>query len=173
MRFAFLRAVNVGGKNKVPMKELVVAVRGAGLGDADYLLQSGNLALSATDLSDQDLREGLERLLATRFDVQTRVVLRTPAALAQALSLNPFADHELVHVALWDEEPDADGLKALTEETFADAQLQLAPGTAYISYTGGSHNSKLTGALIERRLKVAATARNLRTLERMLKRWPG
>lgn len=172
MRFAFLRGVNVGGKNKLPMKELVKALSGAGFGGADYLLQSGNLALPAADMTDEDLREGLESLVAASFGVETRVVLRTPQALAHTLALNPFPDHANVHLAMWDGEPTPGAVDALTRETFADAAIHLVPGAAFLSYTGESHTSKLNNKLLERRLGVSTTARNLRTLGRMLERWP-
>ena len=40
---AFLRAVNVGGKNKVPMARLRDALAAAGLEEVATVLQSGNV----------------------------------------------------------------------------------------------------------------------------------
>ena len=47
---------------------------------------------------------------------------------------------------------------------------RIAPGdrALYIDYVGGAGNSRLTGAFIERRLGYPGTARNLRSLRRMI-----
>lgn len=172
MRFAFLRAVNVGGRSKLPIRELVAAAAAAGLGTTEFLLQSGNLAVHDSALSDQELRAALEHLAAERFGVATRIVLRTPKALSDTLALNPYADQPTVYLNMWDEEPTPTAVEELARSKFDDAAFHIVPGAMFILYAGQSHTSKLTNTFIERKLGVYATARNLRTLVRMLERWP-
>ena len=42
-----LRAVNVSGQNRVPMTDLRRALEGAGLGDVETYVQSGNVVFDA------------------------------------------------------------------------------------------------------------------------------
>jgi len=172
MRYAFLRAVNVGGRSKLPMRELVAAAAAAGLGNTEFLLQSGNLVMHDSALSDQGLRAALENLAAERFGVTTRVVLRTPRALTTTLALNPYADQPTVYLSLWDEEPTPAALEELARSKFTDAEFHIVPGAMFILYSGESHTSKLNNTFVERKLGVYTTVRNLRTLTRMLERWP-
>lgn len=172
--FLFLRAVNLGRVNKVPMKELMAAVAADGLGKADYLLQSGNLIFPAdTDNRSQrtgDLKRQLERIVMKRFNVSTAAIARTESELSTLLAENPLDTRPggSVHVSMWDDEPDGEGWEALGAEEFGADLLHLRWREAYMSFGGASHTSRLGNALIERRLKVSATARNVRTLERLL-----
>jgi uncharacterized protein (DUF1697 family) len=47
MQVALLRGINVGGKNKLPMKDLVVMFAEAGCSDVRNFIQSGNILFRA------------------------------------------------------------------------------------------------------------------------------
>lgn len=166
----FLRAVNLGKTNKVPMKLLMAAMEREGLGQASYLLQSGNVIVSATELNAVELKRRTEALVLDEFGVNTVAIGRTPQDLARVMATNPYTAPAggTVHVAFWDEVPEPASLAALGAESFTDAQLTLIGNEAYMRYEGSTHTSKLSNALLERRLKVPTTARNVRTLERLL-----
>lgn len=166
----FLRAVNVGGTNKVPMKRLMEAIRGESLGEPSFLLQSGNVIVQNPRVEPTELLRRTEQLISAEFGVSTVAIGRTARQLAEVMAANPFAAPEggHVHVALWDEAPAQAHLDVLAGEEFAGAQLSLSVGAAYMRYDGGSHGSKLSNALLGRRLKVPTTARNVKTLERLL-----
>lgn len=166
----FLRAVNLGKTNKVPMKLLVAAMEREGLGKVGYLLQSGNVIVAGADQEPADLKRRTERLIQAEFGVSTVAISRTPTQFATVVATNPYTAPEggNVHVAFWDDTPEPANLAALAAETFADAQLTLLGNEAYMRYEGSTHTSKLSNALLERRLKVPTTLRNVRTLERLL-----
>ena len=168
--FVFLRAVNLGRVNKVPMRELMTRIESAKLGECSYLLQSGNLIFGQPAEDPTRLKRALERLIDESFAVSTVAISRTAAELEELLGANPFEvpDGGSIHVAMWDEQPNESGLEELTSSDFGEDRLFLAQRAAIISFAGGSRNSRLSNALIERRLKVPATARNIRTIERLL-----
>lgn len=175
--FAFLRAVNLGGFNQVPMAKLVQAMAAEGLPPTSYLLASGNLALAGAEPSEE-LRGAIVDLIAKHYSVDTAVVFRTPAELETLLRADPLtpAGLPLVHASLWDGTPDPAGLSTLAtlspDELRGDV-LHLLENAALMGYRNNSHSSKLTNALIEKRLKVPATARNLNTFRRLLERFAG
>lgn len=171
--FAFLRAVNLGKYNKVPMAELMKAMARAGLPPAAYLLASGNVVLSADMRSASDAKGLLVDLISSEFGVDTKIVLRDADGLRDLIATDPFtsAGMEHVYVSLWDETPDEDGLTTLAAEDFAPDALHIVPGAAFMGYPATSHESRLSNALVEKRLKVAATARNVNTLRRLLERF--
>lgn len=169
-KILFLRAVNLGRANKVPMKLLVQAMDAAGFGRSGFLLQSGNVVVAESTLPDEELERATERLILDEFGVTTVVIGRTPRQLAGTLERNPYTAPEggSVHVAFLAGVPDADLRSGLQRESFGDAQLTLADSEVFIRYESSTHTSKLSNALLERRLKVASTSRNVRTLERLL-----
>ncbi len=79
-----LRAVNLGKRNKVPMKELMRLLRDDGLGEPSYLPQSGNVVVSRPAVAPAELKRRAEGLVAEAFGVETVAVLRTADALAGA-----------------------------------------------------------------------------------------
>lgn len=166
----FIRAVNLGKTNKVPMKRLMEVLTNENLGTPSFLLQSGNVIMADPQREPAVLKRETERMILAEFGVTTVAISRTPQQLAQVVTDIPLTAPEggSVHVAFWDEEPEAQARAALAAESFSDAQLTLAESAAYMRYEGTSHTSKLSNALLERRLKVPTTARNLRTLERLL-----
>jgi uncharacterized protein (DUF1697 family) len=168
--FIFLRAVNLGKRNKVPMRELVAAIEAAGLGEAGYLLQTGNLIFPELPVGLPELRTTLERLVLDRFQVQTSVIARTPGQLGRVLAECPFAAPEggSIQVSMWDAQPDPDGLQALAADDYGADSLHLTEQEAFMRYAASSRTTRLNNSLIERRLKLPATARNIRTLQRLL-----
>ncbi|HEX7003580.1 MAG TPA: DUF1697 domain-containing protein [Trueperaceae bacterium] len=168
--FVFLRAVNLGRVNKVPMKQLVAEADAAGLGECRYLLQSGNLIFPGFTRDPVGLKSALERLILDRFAVTTAAVTRKPRELRRLVEANPYETPEggSIQVAMWDEEPDAEGLAELASGDYGEDLLCLTEGAAIIRYASSSHRSKLSNSLIERRWRVASTLRNIRTLERLL-----
>lgn len=170
--FAFLRAVNLGKHNKVPMKPLMTALEANGFPPAAYLLASGNVVFMPSDgaLETADLRDRLVGLIADEFGVRTDAVMRRPGRLRDHLAADPFTPTGVVpvYVSMWDGEPDPDGLTYLAEQDFSPHAVKLTDGAAIMGFDRTSHDAKLSNALLEKRLGVKATARNVNTLDRLL-----
>ena len=86
---AFLRAVNVGGKNRVPMADLRGLALALGLGNPTTLLQSGNLFFNS-DLDPDQICEALLNGIRDQFGVDSKVLLRSAEELALVISENPM-----------------------------------------------------------------------------------
>ena len=168
--FAFLRSVNLGKHNKVPMKDLVALISERGWGPVSYLLASGNLVFPQG--APADVRAGLKELIRNEFDVDTDVIMRTGAELGKLLENNPYGvpKEGSVQIAIWDGAADSDGLCGLLEADHHPDRLHQADNALIIRYAGTSHDSKLNNNLVSRRLKVASTLRNVKTFIRLLER---
>src|SRR5690606_33257074 len=88
--FAFLRAVNLGKVNKVPMAKLMELLAARGFPPTGYLLASGNLAVQAPASDAPELRRELVRAIAEGFDVRTEVVFKTAAEVARLVREEPL-----------------------------------------------------------------------------------
>ena len=85
---ALLRGINVGGKNKVAMKDLKEAFEEAGMEDVRTYINSGNVIFSSTVRGRARLVELLEEAIAERFGFDIDVVVRdlkAMKAMAKAL----------------------------------------------------------------------------------------
>ena len=165
---ALLRAVNVGGQNRVPMARLRGSLAAAGLRDVHTYVQSGNIAFAAEGAA-ADQAALVHRTIATEFGADVQVLALTAAELAQAAAANPFpatgADARELHVTFLFAPVTAAGFAGLELPARDGEQAELAAGRfIYLHLPHGYGTSKLTNLWFERALKTPATTRNWRTV---------
>lgn len=166
---ALLRAVNLAGKNAVAMADLRALLAGLGLGDPRSLLQSGNLVFSSTGRTPTQLERLLEGECARRLGLSTELFVRTAAEWQALVAANPFAleaqrDPGHLLAMTLREAPSPAALEALRAAIQGRERACLAGRTAYLVYPDGVGRSRLTTALIEKKLGTRGTARNWNTV---------
>lgn len=85
---ALLRGINVGGKNKVDMKQLKAAFEDAGMTSVRTYINSGNVIFSTNSRSRARLTEVIEDAIARTFGFRVNVLvrdLRSMRAVVKAL----------------------------------------------------------------------------------------
>ena len=110
---ALLRAINVGGRNKLPMAELRALFEDAGCADVRTYIQSGNVVLRASAALARRLPERMAAAIEAELGFRPPIVMRSGAELRAVTAGNPFPDVEdpkLLHVAFLREVP-AKGLR--------------------------------------------------------------
>ena len=79
---ALLRGINVGGKHKMPMKDLVEVCTGCKCADVRTYIQSGNVVFTAQASAVKKLAAELEKQLELRFGFAVPVVVRDREQMA-------------------------------------------------------------------------------------------
>lgn len=155
---ALLRAVNVGGTGKLPMKDLVAICEAAGFPGARTYLASGN-AVFASDKPAPAVKTALEAALHGWAGKPVGVAIRTAAEMAAILAANPFpnAPGDRCMAIFLDTPPGpamADAATGRTDEQVATGRREL-----YVNYPAGQGRSRLriSGA-------ASGTARNMNTV---------
>ncbi len=164
-----LRAVNVGGNNRVPMAELRALLGAQGVyGPVTTYIASGNVICDVP--ADHDAGcAAVRALIHDTFGVDTPVILRTHEELVRAVAEHPFPDaaDKMLHAMFLEGEPRADAIEVLTERLQPGERIALRGADLWIDYAGGVHTSKLTRPVLDKALGVAGTARNLRTVQKL------
>lgn len=168
---ALMRAVNVGGKGSLPMAEVREMLAKAGFDDPQTLLASGNAIVGST-LTPAEIERRFEAGIEARFGFKTDVLVRDADQLTTVIAKNPFPDFArerpstfIAYFLRGDVEGDLADLKPFC--VFGE-EIAVGPGCLYLCYPEGSGNSKLSGATIERKLKVRGTGRNWNTVGKLL-----
>ena len=109
------------------------------------------------------------------FGIETFAAVRSKHELARALEENPFAgqgEDKFVHIHFLECQPTKAQFAKLAADHEGRGREKLAPGTRalHIDYCDGVGTSKLTGAFIERRLGCRGTARNVRSIARIIEK---
>ncbi len=170
---ALFGSINVGG-NRLTMADLRHACEREGLENVETVVASGNVLFDYDERPTDGLEDMLAHLLADRFDIDSFAAVRTREELTQVVAGNPFADGEanLVHTLFLSGAVDQANFAALCAAYAGRGPERLASGdrALYIDYVGGVAGSRLTNGFIERRLGCRGTARNIRSLARILEK---
>lgn len=165
-----LRGVNVGGRNRVPMKELVALVEALGGRRVRTYIQSGNVIFDAPPELRQRAATALAEAITERFGVTTPVVLRTAGELADVVGGNPYlaedADEGTLHVGFLAEPPRPENVATLDPRR--SDEFTLVGREIYLRCPNGVARSKLTNAYFDSRLGTVSTMRNWRTVRKLL-----
>jgi uncharacterized protein (DUF1697 family) len=159
---ALLRGVNVGGRGKLSMPELVALVSSLGHTDVSSYIQSGNLVLSGVEVDPAKI----EAAIAARFGLETRVMLRTHGELQKIAAASPFG--EGAHVVFLYRAPKKSAVEALDPNRSPGDRFSVAGREIYLSFAHGAGRTKLTLDWFERQLGVAGTQRNWNTLLKLV-----
>lgn len=163
---ALIRGINVGGKNKVNMKELIKHMEADGFGQVKTYIQSGNVVFqSATRPKDE-----IAALIEKGFGFRPSVFILSGADLKKSAKKNPYPDGEgkTVHFFFCDQVPkdvDFDFLESVRIDSEA---YELIDKVFYLHAPAGIGRSKLAEKMGRAFKGVTMTARNLNTIKKLL-----
>jgi uncharacterized protein (DUF1697 family) len=164
---ALLRGVNVAGRT-LGMADLRRLFVDLGHTDVATYLQSGNVIFTPAAGPRSRLSAAIEQRIAAELDLTVTVLVRSGKDLAQVVAGNPFtsrsADPATLHVTFLADRPGADRVKHLEAPSGVPDELSLAGREVYLHCPNGYGRTKLNNSFFERRLGVAATTRNWRTV---------
>lgn len=167
---SLLRAVNVAGVT-VTTASLRAIHDALGYSEVTTYIQTGNTVFRASARSASAVAKAIEGEIARELGIEVAVVVRTPAELAQIVAENPFlrrgADAAKLHVTFLAATPGSPDLAALRAVKSGRDEFELVGREVYVHCPDGYGTTKLNNALFERKLAVAATTRNWRTVTKL------
>ena len=171
-QIALLRGINVGGHKKVPMARLRELMEALGFRDVRTYVQSGNVVFTGPDAPADAVAQQLEQEIAATFGFDVSVVVRSRDELADVVAADPLRDvatDPARHLVVFrDSEIDLERLPAMDPADFAPEAFHVRGRELYVWAPEGVRDSRLLKALSEQRLGGTATARNWRTVEKLL-----
>ena len=168
---ALLRAINVGGRNMVPMKDLAAIFADLGCANVRTYIQSGNVVFEASAKTAATLPQAVSASIAERFGHRVPVVLRSASELARAIEANPFLARGVpkneLHIAFLADAPTKARVAALDQRRSLPDAFELGGREVYLHLPNGGGRSKLTNDYFDRTLGTTSTVRNWRTVEQL------
>ena len=169
IQIALLRGVNVGGHNAVAMPELRDLLTRLGFESARSLLQSGNLVFRGDSRTDADLERLLEAEADKRLGLHADFLIRSAKEWREVVARNPFrkeAERDPSHLVVMflKRAAKAKDVKAVQSAIAGSEIIRADRRHLYIVYPDGIGRSRLTNALLEKKLGIRGTARNWNTV---------
>jgi uncharacterized protein (DUF1697 family) len=169
---SLLRGINLGGKNKLPMKSLAGLFTDAGCNDVETYIQSGNVVFGASSAVAKRLPSAIAAAIAEQFGYQVSVVIRSATELADVVDNNPFlkrgVDTATLHVAFLAGTPDAKRVTALDGKRSPGDSFEVRGRHIFLRLPNGVARTKLTNDYFDRTLGTTSTLRNWNTVQKLL-----
>ena len=168
---ALLRGINVGGKNKLLMRDLSAMFSEAGCDEVRTYIQSGNVVFRAGPALARRVPGLVGEAIAARFGYRVPVLTRTAAELAAIILANPFPGVAAevgqlgqLHVGFLADRPEAAAVDALDPDRSPPDEFAVVGREVYSYCPQGIARTKLTTRYFESKLSTTMTARNWKTV---------
>ncbi len=169
---ALLRGINLGGYNKLPMKDLTAMFADAGCKDVKTYIQSGNVVFRAPATLMKKLPDAITAAIEKKFGYKIPVVMRSAEEVTLAVQSNPFLksveDLKTLHVGFLMHLPKPEHVAGLDPQRSAGDAYHVLNREVYFHLPNGFAKTKLTSAYFDSRLKTVITSRNWATVQQIL-----
>lgn len=169
---SLLRGINVSGQKKIKMDALSTLYESLGLKNVKTYIQSGNVIFESEGSNPAELVNLIENKIEQTFGFFVKVLIRSKEEIQKVLEKNPFygerkEDISKLHVTFLSEVPEHYSLKTLDKFINSTEEFFISGREIYLFCPNGYGRTKLTNNLFEKNLKVSATTRNLKTVNKL------
>lgn len=173
---AFLRAINVGGHN-VKMVELKKMFEELKFKNVETFIASGNVIFETASRDTENLEKKIEKQLLKSLGYEVAAFIRTNSELEEIINYKPFKDAELKFAQAFN-------VAFIKEPMTTEQRNKLASFKTDIDdfHTSGREvywlckikqsESKFSNSLFERILKIQATFRGIKTIQKLAAKYP-
>jgi len=167
-RILLVRAVNVGGAT-LPMAEFRELLGDLGATKVRTYIASGN-AVCEIDQDAAAFDRAAEAAIRERYGYFREVMSRKPGEVRTTLAAHPFTviDPKYSYVSFLTDAPTAAAVEAAGAVKTGDDLWEVIGRELHIRYANGAGQAELNQAALTRKLGVAATARNLSTVQALI-----
>lgn len=169
---AFLRGINVGGKNKIKMETLREVCSALGYENVKTYINSGNIIFETAKTGDKILAAQIEAAIEKAFGLKIKTIVRAIDEIKELVENNPFAgeyeNDKDVHVFFLDEEMPAEKSELLLSNNSENERYFVRNREIFCHLRVSVLDSLMGKDYIAKKLKVSSTARNWRTVNKIL-----
>ena len=172
MRYiVLLRGVNVGGKNKLPMAAFRTRLEAKGFENVTSYIQSGNIGLDSK-LEAKQVKYLIEQLLDEEYQYRVPVLVLPQSALHSLIKAHPHTnletDIKYLHFTLLHASPSEAQRKCFGDLEIVGEEFLCGDSCVFLHLPNGYGRAKLTNGFVEGQLKVIATTRNYKTIQKLV-----
>ncbi len=167
---SLLRGINVSGQKLIKMAELKQLYESLGFDAVQTYIQSGNVVFKSDEPDRLKLIARIEEAIKQRYGFDVPVQIRNKDEIKSIIDDLPFkGERELnrLFVVFLAEKPPLIPLDEIEKLKTPQDEIVFKDGHIYMYLPAGAGKSKLDNNTLERKLKVRATGRNWRTVNKL------
>lgn len=170
---SLLRGINVSGHKKIKMADLKTLYEGLGFLNVITYIQSGNVIFEHDNDDISNLKNTVEAAIEKKYNFNVPVDIRAKVEFNDIFDKLPFKninieqDGSRILVTFLSDNITKPNFEALNEYVLPTEQLISGKRVLYFHCPNGYGKTKLSNVLIERKLAVITTTRNLKSVAKI------
>ncbi len=170
---ALLRGINVSGHKIIKMEKLREALTSIGLQDVQTYIQSGNIIFDSEIKDAKELEVSIYETIKDEFGFEVATFVLSVEQLLEAKSAipSPMATNyppNQVFIIFLDKMPEPEKIEELRKIDVGKGEYFIDEKLVIFGSSEGFSGSKMNTNFFENKLKVSGTARNLKTLDKLI-----
>ncbi|WP_435134417.1 DUF1697 domain-containing protein [Formosa sp. A9] len=152
------------------MEDLRILLKNLGYHNVKTYIQSGNVMFQSETKANTDLALEIQKELFNYFQFEVPVLVKTLEELQAVFEANPFEDSKRLatYFTLLHSKPDITLISQVQAENYPGETFAITPECVYFYSETGYGKAKCNNNFFERKLKVSATTRNFKTMQKLL-----
>lgn len=165
-----LRGINVSGQKRIPMADLRGLLAKSGLEKVQTYIQSGNVIFESPEIEKKNLETLIHEAILTYFGFDVPVLVLKPEELKRIFDNCPFTQEKKEHsyFTMLFSSPEKELVREASKMTYPHEEFVITNDCIYFYCSIGYGKAKYNNNFFERKLKVTATARNYKTVVKLL-----
>ena len=168
---AFLRGINIVGKNTVKMDDLRSIFATLGFKGVKTYINSGNVIFETRKTPRESLESKIKKALESNLSMDIKVMIRNIGEIVDLLDRNPFQTHESdgheVFVVFLSGDLTVQNERQLLDQNCAAEEFAVSGPNVFCRVKKAYPDSLLGKMFIEKKLKAPSTIRNIRTVRKI------
>ena len=166
---SLFRGINVGGNRIVKMPDLKAVHESLGLQNVVTYIQSGNVIFTSDTTDTLQLERDIEKAFSNKFGFHSHTVVRSLSDIQSLIASTPFQNQpdketKWIAVLFLSTQPANNALEEIRKAYSGPEEILISGKEVYLYYPEGVGRSKLTSALLDKKLQTNGTARNWNTV---------
>jgi len=168
---SILRGINVSGQKKILMSDLKKIFENMNFINVTTYIQSGNVVFKTdTELADIELAKSIESVIYKHYDFNVPVIIRNSEEFRKIVETNPFLKEkninpEKLHVTFLSENAANNNL--IEAFDYSPDRFTIIEKEVFLYIPESYGETKLSNKFFESKLKVTATTRNWKTVNKL------
>ncbi len=168
---SLLRGINVSGQKPLPMADLKQLYESLKFKNVVTYIQSGNVIFT-TDKKEIEITSMIEKAIVKKFGFEVPVMVRKVKEFENVVATNPYTKSQSViekrYVTFLEETPEATLNTAINKIDLSPDQFWITGKEIFLYCENGYGKTKLSNNFFENKLKVKATTRNWKTVNKLI-----
>lgn len=170
---SLLRGINVSGQKKILMKDLKALYENLGFENVVTYIQSGNVLFETKETTVKALEHKITAAIQKAYGFEVPILVKTTADLQKIFEGNKYVALygdviTKLYFTLLGETPKMEFVNVLMALDYSSEEFYIDNNTVYFYCPTGYGRTKLNNNFFEKKLKVAATTRNYKTIRKLL-----